>query len=70
MDENILAKGVAIYGDAHKHVDKEEEDVNPLVSHVGLGLSVFSLSLTSFFFCLFALQLYISWYCVVAKSER
>lgn len=32
MDENILAKAAAIYGDARKHVEKEQEDFNKLLS--------------------------------------
>jgi len=46
IDENILAKAAAIYGDARKHVDKEQEDFNKLLaSQVRLGLSVFNLSM-------------------------
>ncbi|EOA16930.1 hypothetical protein CARUB_v10005154mg [Capsella rubella] len=32
IDENILAKAAAIYGDARKHVDKEQEDFNKLLA--------------------------------------
>lgn len=32
IDENILAKAAAIYGDARKHVEKEQEDFNKLLS--------------------------------------
>lgn len=32
INENILAKAAAIYGDARKHVEKEQEDFNRLLS--------------------------------------
>lgn len=32
INENILAKAAAIYGDARKHVEKEQEDFNKLLS--------------------------------------
>lgn len=32
IDENILAKAAAIYGDARKHVEKEQEDFNKLLA--------------------------------------
>jgi hypothetical protein len=31
INENILAKAAAIYGDAHKHVEQEQEDLNRLL---------------------------------------
>ena len=30
--DKILAKGASIYGDARKHVEKEQEDLNKLLS--------------------------------------
>lgn len=30
--DNVLAKAAAIYGDACKHVEKEQEDLNGLLS--------------------------------------
>lgn len=32
INENVLAKAAAIYGDARKHVEKEQEDFNRLLS--------------------------------------
>lgn len=32
INENILPKAAAIYGDARKHVEKEQEDFNRLLS--------------------------------------
>lgn len=32
VNDNMLAKAVAIYGDARKHVEKEQEDLNRLLS--------------------------------------
>ena len=26
INDNVLAKAVAVYGDAHKHIEKEQED--------------------------------------------
>lgn len=39
IEDNILAKAASIYGDARKHVEKEQEDLNRLLlSQVGLVL--------------------------------
>lgn len=32
INDNILAKGASIYGDARKHVEKEQEEFNKLLS--------------------------------------
>lgn len=32
INDKILAKGASIYGDARKHVEKEQEDLNKLLS--------------------------------------
>lgn len=32
INENILAKAAAIYGDARKHVEQEQDDLNRLLS--------------------------------------
>lgn len=51
INENVLAKAAAIYGDARKHVEKEQEDFNKLLSsqvgsciYYGLNNSYYNIS--------------------------
>lgn len=45
-EDSILAKAASIYGDARKHVEKEQEDLNRLLlSQVALVLLFFALGL-------------------------
>lgn len=55
INDEILSKAASIYGDAHRHVEKEQEDFNRLLfSQVGLSLLYLlfplNVSIESFFF--------------------